>query len=498
VTKSLEALLAQIDHQLLRGDPEVVISGLAYDSRRVTGGELFACLPGQKTDGHDFIPEVLGKGAAAIMVQQGREAAAAEAPAAFSVPHPRPALAALAATYYDFPGKQLQLIGVTGTNGKSTTVHLINQLLRAAGLTTGLIGTLAYQLQEEIRPAPHTTPEAPDLQQLLAEMRERGLTHVSMEVSSHALHQYRADGCRFPVAVFTNLSRDHLDYHGNEAGYLAAKLRLFTEAGFLPEQGPRINVINIDDSAGRQIAAKARGQILSYGLTAEAQVRAQAVNLTAEYSEFELVTPQGAVRQRLPLLGRFNIYNALAAAAAGLALGLSPDHISRVLAQASAPTGRFQQIDSPRAKVIMDYAHTPDGLEKILATARDFCRGRLLVVFGCGGDRDPGKRPMMGEIASRLADTPIITSDNPRSEDPQKIIEQILAGIPKEDRDRCLVEPDRAKAIKLAIGQAEPEDVVVLAGKGHETYQIFADRTIHFDDREVAEAALAEKPAPSN
>jgi UDP-N-acetylmuramoyl-L-alanyl-D-glutamate--2,6-diaminopimelate ligase len=493
VIKPLEQLLAQITYQLLRGDPKTAISGLAYDSRRVTGGELFACLPGQKSDGHNYIEEVLKKGAAAIMVQQGREAAAAAAPVAFAVTEPRPALAALAAAFYDSPGAQLQLIGVTGTNGKSTIVHLINQLLRAAGFATGVIGTLAYQLQDEIRPAPHTTPEAPDLQGLLAEMRERGLSHVSMEVSSHALHQYRADGCRFPVTVFTNLSRDHMDYHGNEGEYLGAKMRLFTDPGFSPNTGKRVNVINIDDPAGRRIAAEALGDVFSYGLGVEAQIRAEAVTLTAEYSAFKLQTPWGTVEQKLPLLGKFNIYNALAAAAAGLALGLPLEQVSEVLAKATPPTGRFQQIESPLTRVIIDYAHTPDGLEKVLATAKDFCRGRLLVVFGCGGDRDPGKRPIMGEVASRLADIPIITSDNPRSEAPTKIIGQILAGVPAERRGKCLVEPDRAKAIKLAIAQAGPEDIVVLAGKGHETYQIFADKTIHFDDREVAEAALAEK-----
>jgi UDP-N-acetylmuramoyl-L-alanyl-D-glutamate--2,6-diaminopimelate ligase len=493
VTKPLEQLLAQIAYQLLRGDPKAEVSGIVCDSRRVTGGELFACLPGQKNDGHNYIAEVLKKGAAAIMVQQGREGAAEAAPLAFSVVEPRLALAALTAAFSDFPGEQLQLIGVTGTNGKSTIVHLINQLLRGAGFTTGVIGTLAYQLQDEIRSAPHTTPEAPDLQALLAEMRERGLTHVSMEVSSHALHQYRADGCRFPVTVFTNLSRDHMDYHGSEAEYLAAKMRLFTDPGFLPKNGPRMNVINIDDPAGRQIVAAAMGEVLSYGLGTEAQVRAEAVTLTAEYSAFQLHTPWGTVEQKLLLLGKFNIYNALAAAAAGLALGLPLAQVSEVLAKANPPTGRFQQINSPLTKVIIDYAHTPDGLKKILATAKDFCRGRLLVVFGCGGDRDPGKRPMMGEISSRLADLAIITSDNPRSEDPIKIIEQILVGIPDERRGKCRVEPDRAKAIKLAIEQAGREDIVVLAGKGHENYQIFADKTIHFDDREVAEEALAEK-----
>lgn len=485
--------MAQITHQLLRGDPEITISGLVYDSRRVTGGELFACLPGQRRDGHGYIGEVLKKGAAAIMVQQGREGAAAAAPTAFAVANPRAALAALAAAFYDFPGTQLRLTGVTGTNGKSTIVHLVNQLLRAAGFATGVIGTLAYQLQDELRPASHTTPEAPDLQALLAEMRERGLTHVSMEVSSHALHQFRADGCRFPVTVFTNLSRDHLDYHGEEGEYLAAKLRLFTDPGFLPESGQRVNVINIDDPAGRQIAAGARGEVLSYGLAGEAQVRAEGVRLTAEYSAFKLQTPWGEVAQKLPLLGKFNVYNALAAAAAGLAWSLPLAQVSAVLAEATPPTGRFQQIASPLTKVIIDYAHTPDGLEKVLATAKDFCRGRLLVVFGCGGDRDPGKRPIMGEIAGRLADICVITSDNPRSEDPMKIIEQIIAGVPAALRPRCRIEPDREGAIRLAIEQAGPEDIVVLAGKGHETYQIFADKTIHFDDREVAAAALAEK-----
>jgi UDP-N-acetylmuramoyl-L-alanyl-D-glutamate--2,6-diaminopimelate ligase len=494
VPKALWELIRQIEYRHLRGDLRSPIGGLAYDSRQVRPGNLFACLIGLQTDGHLHIDEALERGAAAIMIQQGKEDLLPErAEVAFATPNTRISLASLAAGFFDNPSLRLSLVGVTGTNGKSTTVHLVNAIHREAGFSSGTIGTLAYGFNDESRPAQRTTPEAPDLQALLAEMREAEITHVAMEVSSHALVQHRADGCRFRVAVFTNLSRDHLDYHVNEEEYFFAKQRLFADTGFLPVKGKRVNVVNTDDPAGEKIASFAVGEVLTYGIDSSCQVRAAEIELSPAGSEFRVESPWGNKRLKIPLLGRFNIYNALAALGAALAEEIPFETAASVLEQTEAPTGRFQRVPSERCAVIVDYAHTPDGLSKVLATARGFCRGRLFVVFGCGGDRDPGKRPIMGEIASQLADVCVITSDNPRSEDPQKIIEQILEGIAAENRGKCLVEPDRAKAIRLAIGKAEKEDLVLLAGKGHETYQIFADRTIHFDDREVAEEALREK-----
>ncbi len=483
-----------LEYQRLKGDLQSPIAGLAYDSRQVQPGFLFAALPGLKTDGHRFLQEALRRGAVAVMIERGKEALLpAETPVAFSVPNPRFALAVMAANLYEHPSLHLHLVGITGTNGKSTTAHLINGIHRAAGFRSGLIGTLAYQLGEESRPAPHTTPEAPDLQALLAEMRDRAITHATMEVSSHALAQHRADGCQFQISVFTNLSRDHLDYHADEEEYLSAKLRLFADPAFLPAEGERADVINADDSAAQRFVASALGKIITYGLSPEAQVRAADLRLSAAGTQFTLLSPWGEKPVKLRLLGRFNVYNALAAIGATVAGGISLETALSTLEEAQAPTGRFQQVPSADCTVIVDYAHTPDGLEKALSTARDFCRGRLFVVFGCGGDRDTGKRPLMGEVCSRLAEMCVITSDNPRSEDPQAIIQQILLGVDAEHQAKCLVEPDRAKAISLAIAQAQKEDLVLLAGKGHETYQIFADRTLHFDDREVAEAALREK-----
>lgn len=494
MSKALWGLLQHLEYRHLKGDLQTPISSLAYDSRRVLPGALFAALPGLRTDGHLYIEKALSAGAAAVLLQEGKEALLpSQAEVAFSVKTPRLALSAISAEFYDHPSLHLHLTGVTGTNGKSTTLHLINSIHQAAGFPSGAIGTLAYRLKEESRPAPHTTPEAPDLQALLAEMREQKITHVAMEVSSHALAQHRADGCYFRVAVFTNLSRDHLDYHADEEEYLSAKLRLFADPVFFPPEGKRTNVINADDPAAERIAACARGDLLTYGLDSPARVRAADLGFSPTTTEFSLHTPWGKARLAIPLLGRFNLYNALAAASVALAEGVPLELVVSVLEKATAPTGRFQRLPSDDCTVIIDYAHTPDGLEKVLKTAKGFCRGRLFVVFGCGGDRDPGKRPIMGEIAGRLAEVCVITSDNPRREDPQKIIEQILAGVPPENKAKCLVEPDRAKAIRLALGQAQKEDLVLLAGKGHETYQIFADRTVPFDDCEVAREALVEK-----
>ncbi|NIM07030.1 MAG: UDP-N-acetylmuramoyl-L-alanyl-D-glutamate--2,6-diaminopimelate ligase [Armatimonadetes bacterium] len=488
-------LLQGLEYRHLRGDLGTPVEGLAYDSRKVCPGALFACLSGLQTDGHLHIEEALSSGAAAIMVREGKESLLpAQTSAAFAVTDTRMALAKLAAGFYDHPTAHLNLVGVTGTNGKSTTVHLIDLLHRAAGFSSGTIGTLAYRLNDESRPAERTTPEAPDLQALLAEMHGEGITHVAMEVSSHALAQYRADGCLFRIAVFTNLSRDHLDYHVDEEDYFSAKLRLFADSGFLPAQGKRVNIVNADDEAGKRIASSALGDTITYGVDSAAEVRASDLNLSAEGSEFSLDTAWGQARISTPLLGRFNIYNVLAALSVALAQEIPLETAVSVLGKADAPTGRFQRLPSDKCTVVVDYAHTPDGLGKVLKTARDFCRGRLFVVFGCGGDRDQGKRPVMGEMASRLADVCLITSDNPRSEDPEAIISQILSGIPAQYKEKCLVEPDRAQAIRAAISRAGSDDLVLLAGKGHETYQIFADRTIHFDDREVAQEALEEKP----
>jgi UDP-N-acetylmuramoyl-L-alanyl-D-glutamate--2,6-diaminopimelate ligase len=490
--KRLGELLVRIDHKVT-GSPQVEIAGLSYDSRRVGAGELFICLVGAKADGHSFIPEAARRGAAALLVNSGRENAAAgfDLPVA-AVPDTRRAMAQVASSFYDNPSRRLSLIGITGTNGKTTTSYLTAAILRAAGRKTGIIGTLAYRIGEETRPAPHTTPEAPDLQALLFEMAEAGVTEVAMEVSSHALALHRVDGCRFRFAVFTNLSRDHLDFHASLDDYLATKERLFAAPEFQPEQGERVNILNADDPASRRLAEVGLGRHLTYGLGKDADVAAEDIVAAASGTRFKVRAPQGSAGLALRLVGGFNVANALAALATGLAAGVDLETAVAGLEGADTVRGRFQRLPSASRTVIVDYAHTPDGLEKVLAAARGLTRGELRLVFGCGGDRDPGKRPQMGEVASRLADRCYLTSDNPRSEDPQEIIAQIAGGIPEAQRGKCVIEPDREAAIRRAIVEASAEDVVLLAGKGHETYQIFADRTIHFDDREVAEKVLSE------
>lgn len=491
--KRLSQLLRGINYQSLLGQADPSIAGLAYHSQRVEPGFLFASMRGSQHDGHTFIPEALERGAAALLVgPQGAALVPEPAPVPVVVAEDvRVALAFLAQTFYDNPSAQLNLIGITGTNGKTTTSHLVEALLGSEGRDTGLIGTLSYKIKGESEEAVRTTPESVDLQALLAKMVQAGVSEVAMEVSSHGLALRRVDGCQFRVAVFTNLSRDHLDFHHDDRQYLKSKLRLFSDAGLAPSGRERVNVINADDPACQAIREKAVGRVITYGVEAKADLRGKEVSVSPEGTSFVAETPLGSIPLRLKLVGSFNVYNALAALAVGLAREVDLGRAAHALEQVEAVTGRFQRVDDGRGcAVVVDYAHTPDGLEKVLTTARELTKGRLIVVFGCGGDRDAGKRPLMGEIAARLADSCVITSDNPRSEEPEAIIGQIWERIPEGNRSRCLREPDRRRAIELAIKSAQPDDLVLIAGKGHETYQIFADRTIHFDDREVAREVL--------
>jgi UDP-N-acetylmuramoyl-L-alanyl-D-glutamate--2,6-diaminopimelate ligase len=492
--KPFSSLASELAAARVLGNSEVSVRGLAYDSRKVEAGDAFVCVRGEKADGHDFIPQAVGRGAVALVVESGREAGVEPPPggAVAVVPDSRAAMAAIARTFYDDPSSHLTLAGVTGTNGKTTTALMIDAIFRAAGYSSGLIGTLEYRIgSRRLRPV-HTTPEAIDLQHLLADMRAEGVTHGAMEVSSHALALHRVDGCRYAAAVFTNLTPEHLDFHADTEEYLAVKRRLFEDPEFLPAQGERINAVNIDDDAGRAISEKALGRTLTYGLSPDAHCHAEHIELSMEGTRFLAVHPTGRVPIRMRLIGRFNVYNALAALGACIGLGIGGDTARGALENMPAVRGRFERVPSPATNVFVDYAHTPDSLRRALETARALVSGRVLVVFGCGGDRDRTKRPVMGEIAGRLADRCIITSDNPRGERPETIIREILAGVPRESRDNCTVEPDRAQAIRIAIDAAGPEDFVLIAGKGHEDYQIFADRTIHFDDREVAQGVLRE------
>jgi len=492
--RQLSELLAGLEVIESSGPLGIPVAGLAYDSRQVEAGYLFAALPGTRSDGHRYLGQALERGATAVLIRpEGKALVPASGQAtALVVGDARVALAQVSAAFYGYPSRSLRIIGVTGTNGKTTITYLVEAILRGADRRTGVIGTLAYRIGEQTIAAKHTTPEAPDLQAVLAQMVEAKVGDVAMEVSSHALAQHRADFTEIEVAVFTNLTRDHLDYHANVDEYLQAKRRLFIAPELQPTRHPRVNVVNADDPASDQLVQGTQAPLVRYGLSEGAEIRATDVEVSVTGTSFALITPTGRYGVRLQLLGRFNVYNALAALAVAYAQGLDLPRAIGALEAVAPISGRFQRVgDGRRCTVVVDYAHSPDGLEQALFTAREMTRGRVIAVFGCGGDRDTGKRPLMGGIAARLADLCVITSDNPRSEPPEQIIEQIWEGVPEEQRSRCLREPDRRRAIEQAIDRAGPDDVVVIAGKGHENYQIFADRTIHFDDREVAEQALS-------
>ena len=478
---------------VLLGDADVSITGISYDSRTVQPGDIYACLPGSKVHGHTFIPQVLASGAAALLVEDARVVPTGIP--AMVVSQSREALAHISAEFFGHPGEALTLIGVTGTNGKTTVTTLLHRILQQAGIRSGLLGTLAYYIDEETIPAPHTTPQAPELQALLAKMRDAGLTHAVMEVSSHALCLHRIDGCRFTLALLTNVTQDHLDFHQTLDAYRDAKLELFANPNYAPLHGRLRCVLNYDDDSAGYFAEHAQGEVRFFGLNG-GDYQACNVHLRADGSDFLLRFPGGSRTMSLQLVGSFNVSNALAALAAALELGVDVDLAGQVLAATPPIDGRFQRVaqsGGDRPTVVVDYAHTPDGLEKVLSTAHEIAPGRVVALFGCGGDRDRSKRPRMAEVAARWARDIIITSDNPRNEDPQAIIKEILQGFDAESRARVRVEPDRAAAIRLAIGQSAPDDLIVLAGKGHEDYQLFANgRKIHFDDREEAIGALAD------
>ncbi len=488
-------LIDALPERRVVGAPPPTVSGLTADSRRVEPGDCFVAVPGFKQDARRFVPDAVARGAG-LVVTEG-EPLADLAVAQVLVPSARLALARLADAYHGHPSAALTLVGVTGTNGKTTTSYLVDALLRARGLTTGIIGTIQYVLGGEARPANQTTPEALEIQGMLAEMRGRRIGGVAMEVSSHALALSRVDGLDFDVAIFTNLTQDHLDFHGTFDEYRRAKRRLFELLAVSPKPG-RTAVVNADDPAGAGMVAGLDLPVLPFGLGTGALVRAVEHTSNLDGIRMTVDTPRGRLALRSTLIGEHNVSNLLGAVAAGLALDLTPDAIAEALAGVGTVPGRFEQVPAGQPfLVVVDYAHTPDALERVLATARKITRGRLGVVFGCGGDRDRGKRPIMGEIAARLADRAWVTSDNPRSERPEAIIEEIVAGVVRVAgaRERCATEPDRRLAIRAALDWAAADDAVVIAGKGHETYQIVGARVLDFDDRAVAREILRDRVA---
>jgi UDP-N-acetylmuramoyl-L-alanyl-D-glutamate--2,6-diaminopimelate ligase len=467
--------------------PDVDVRALAYDNREVVPGALFFCVPGFNRDGHDFAPDAVRRGAVALVVQRRL---AIDVPQV-RVADVRGAMAVAASAFYRHPTRELPVVGVTGTNGKTTTAFLVRSLLEAAGRPCGLLGTVKSVVGGQELESGRTTPEAIDLQPVFRAMLEAGDAACAMEVSSHALELRRADGVHFAVALFTNLTQDHLDFHPTMETYFQAKRRLFEGT---PEP-PGLRIANVDDAAGRRLAREFPDTV-TFGLDGPADYRATDLRTGFAGSDFTLHTPDGALPVHSPLPGRFNVVNVLGAVAAVRALGVDDDAIVAALRDAGHVPGRFEPVQAGQSfAVLVDYAHTPDSLENVLRAARDLASergGRVLCVFGCGGDRDRSKRPLMGAIAARLADEVIVTSDNPRSEAPEAIIDEILAGIGSRPAARVAADPDRRRAIGRAVELAEAGDVVLIAGKGHERGQEFASgRKEPFDDAAVAREALA-------
>jgi UDP-N-acetylmuramoyl-L-alanyl-D-glutamate--2,6-diaminopimelate ligase len=467
---------------------DAAVSAVTYDSRRAMGGTVFVALRGLKADGVNFAAQAVSRGAALVVAETPR-------PEGITAPwlivsDARLALALLADRFYDHPSRRMKVIGVTGTNGKTTTAYLLASILDAAGLRAGLLGTVTYRLGAEEREASRTTPEAPDVQQLLDEMIRQGCAAAVMEVSSHALALKRVDGMRFAAGVFTNLTRDHLDFHADMENYFQAKRRLFE---MLPDDAPAI--INLDDPRGASLVGVSK-RAMTFAITRPADVTPGPLEFTLAGLSFELRTPRGTVAIESRLVGRPNVSNILAASATAVALDLPLDAIAAGVHALPGVPGRFEVVSAPEDEVtvVVDYAHTDDALRNLLETARPLAPKRLITIFGCGGDRDKTKRPLMGMVAARLSDVVVITSDNPRTEEPHRIIEEIKRGIPAGGQGvraadvRAIV--DRRDAIERAVAVAEAGDVVLIAGKGHEKYQQIGDRVLPFDDVEVARAAL--------
>jgi UDP-N-acetylmuramoyl-L-alanyl-D-glutamate--2,6-diaminopimelate ligase len=479
------------------------VAGVAYHSREVVPGGIFVALKGHQTDGHLYLEASLNQGAAVIVSEQETDAPAGVT--VVRVPQARLALAHLSARFYDHPSRELALVGITGTNGKTSTTYLLEAILTAAGHRVGVVGTVNYRVGGETWPAPVTTPESLDLQRLLREMRRRGVSHVFLEVSSHALDLRRVDRARFAAGVFTNLSQDHLDYHRDLDDYFAAKARLFTE--ILPNGGDSeaLAVLNLDDPRGHALKEAVTVPTLTYGCHPDSQVRPRNHRFRRDGLQIELATPMGELVLDSRLVGPFNLSNILAAAATALGLGLDPQAVARGVASLQGVPGRLERFGPPEGPgVFVDYAHTPAAVAQALGALHTLNFSRIITVFGCGGDRDRTKRPLMGQAAAAGSQLVIVTSDNPRREDPEAIIRQIEPGIKaaglaplsaaaaRRGEPGYLVVPDRREAIRLAVELAQPGDAVLIAGKGHENYQIWGSERRHFDDREEAAAALQE------
>jgi len=468
---------------------DAAVTGIAYDSRQVAPGHVFVALKGLHNDGSAFIRQAVDRGAAAIVSEQTQVGLAVPV---LQVHDARAALAILAAEFHGHPSEKMRVIGITGTNGKTTTSYLVASIFQAARMKCGVLGTVAYRIGDEVRESTHTTPEAPDVQQLLREMVDRGCGACAMEVSSHALSLKRVDAMTFSAGVFTNLTRDHLDFHGDMESYFRAKRRLFEE---LPRDAP--SLINMDDPRGAAVV-EVSARPVTYAISQPADITPGPLAYSFDGLAFDIRTPRGTLQVKSKLVGRPNVYNILAAASTAVALDLPFDAIEKGIQALDAVPGRFEVVSGPQhdIMVVVDYAHTDDALRNLLETARPLAQGRLITVFGCGGDRDRTKRPLMGAVAGRLSDVIVITSDNPRREDPGRIIEEVQRGITAATRrpgSQLFAIVDRRSAIMKAIEVARPGDLVLLAGKGHEKYQIIGDASLPFDDVAVAREVLARR-----
>jgi len=499
---ALKRLLAGLEGCQIRGDENLVVRGVAYHSGQVQAGDVFVALKGVHTDGHRFVAEAISRGATAIISEEELEAPAGVTVA--RVPQGRLALAHLSAAFYGHPSRELVLVGITGTNGKTSTTYLLEAILEGAGHRVGVVGTVNYRVGGKTWPAPVTTPESLDLQRLLRDMRSQGVSHVCLEVSSHALDLKRVDRTAFNVGVFTNLSQDHLDYHRNLEDYFAAKSRFFLE--LLANGGdPRLAVLNLDDPRGQELHRRVRVPVLTYGCHPDSQVRPLTYKFRPTGIQARLISPAGELEIDSSLVGPFNLANILAAAATALGLGLGPAAVVRGIAALRRVPGRLERFGPPEGPaVFVDYAHTPAAITQALGALQQLDFPRILTVFGCGGDRDRKKRPLMGRAAAAGSQLVVVTSDNPRREEPLAIIQEIEPGIKaaglakisaaaaKRGEPGYLVVPDRREAIRLAVSLARPGDAVLVAGKGHEDYQIWGTERRHFDDREEVTEALQE------
>ncbi len=469
----------------ISGQVDVEVAGVAYDSRRLEAGDVFVALRGESFDGAAYIGDVLLKGASAVVAEGPTRPEAMDTQTPYvGVAGARSALAHLSSVFHGRPSERMDVVGITGTNGKTTTAHMMRSALSAAGKKVGMVGTINYFIGDKTLPAPFTTPEAPEFQGLLAEMLKAGCTHVASEVSSHALAQRRADSTRFASAVFTNLTGEHLDFHHTMEEYFRAKSRLFLEL----LDGPAI--INVDDPYGRELARLCEGKVITYATTEDADIVARDIHSAQEGLSFTVSFEGRSHEVRTSMLGRPNVWNILAAAGACVSLGFDMPEALSAISKAGAVNGRFMKVEEGQGFLcIIDFAHTGDALSRLIESAREFTRkgGRVITVFGCGGDRDKAKRPVMGAAATQLSDLSIITSDNPRSEDPETIIEDIVRGA---GNGNYMVEPDRAKAIHAAMAEASPGDTVLIAGKGHEDYQEISGVRTMFSDIEVAREAI--------